>query len=273
MREVVLPHDHEFTEICVILKGTATHQTDEGEDWVLPGHVIVVPTGKVHGFRNQQDFEAINIYYLSAWFLAEVKLDGAGDGLLPVFFPEGLSQRSEWKRVQEFEVSAATVGKIRAELEDLDKADAEKPDRWTSCCFFKALLLMIQSYRPDAAVELPGEFSSVVWRTFAEIDRVVASGERLDLAAIARLLGLTRDHLGRLFRAQVGETPMAFFQRRRLHFVSRVLLNSDLALAEVALRYGYSDEAHMCRVFREGMRMTPREFRRKFASHDGNAMY
>jgi AraC family transcriptional regulator len=49
--------------------------------------------------------------------------------------------------------------------------------------------------------------------------------------------------------------------RRRLTRAQDLLARTDLALAEVALTTGFSDQSHFCRRFREFIGLPPRSFR------------
>ena len=72
------------------------------------------------------------------------------------------------------------------------------------------------------------------------------------VAALARHLGFSRQHLRRLFRAHVGTGPMTFARVARLHRAIRRLQQGRAeSLAEAAAALGYFDEAHMARDFRE----------------------
>jgi AraC family L-rhamnose operon regulatory protein RhaS len=261
-------HDHEFTEICLILKGSAIHQTEEGSRTLRPNQVILIPPGQVHAFDQPRDFQLINIYFLPEWFLPELRLVGSDDGLLSLFFPDALSARLPGARgaahpIRQFEIATSARREVERELEGLH-LDASA--RWIACSFLKALLLMAEAYRWHAGTPLSSGLSPEVWQAFAEIDRVTGSGEKLRLDLFAKKMGMTRDHFGRIFHRQVGETPTAFYQRRRLQFACRLLLDSKHTLSEIAHHLGYADEAHMCRLFRRALGLTPGGYRRKFLS-------
>ncbi len=65
-------HDHEFIEICLVLKGTGVHVTEGGRWTLRENHILIVPAGSVHAFQKPRDLEVINIYFLPEWFLPEI---------------------------------------------------------------------------------------------------------------------------------------------------------------------------------------------------------
>ena len=88
-------------------------------------------------------------------------------------------------------------------------------------------------------------------------------GERApSVDALARELGLSRQHLARVFRQRVGVSPKTFASVARLQRAVDLLGRPESPrLAEAALALGYYDQAHMCRDFRELCALSPREVR------------
>jgi AraC-like DNA-binding protein len=95
-------------------------------------------------------------------------------------------------------------------------------------------------------------------------DRLVAHAVRLLLAetpppveALARTLGWTRQHLRRVFTAQVGLGPKELARVARLQRAVDWLQRSGGTVAEAAASLGYFDQAHMARDFRALAGVTP----------------
>jgi transcriptional regulator GlxA family with amidase domain len=84
-----------------------------------------------------------------------------------------------------------------------------------------------------------------------------------DVAALARAAATSRATLGRRFGAAVGEPPLAYLQRVRMHEAARRLRGSDAALAEIAAAIGYHSEFAFNRAFRRRFGVPPGAFRRR----------
>ncbi len=80
--------------------------------------------------------------------------------------------------------------------------------------------------------------------------------ERLDIGALAHRLGLSREHLHRLFRSVVGLTPGEYSRCARMHAAKR-LLQEGASLADAAQASGFTDQAHFSRWFRRIFGVTP----------------
>jgi AraC family transcriptional regulator len=80
-----------------------------------------------------------------------------------------------------------------------------------------------------------------------------------DLSAVARL---SPAHFSRQFKLAVGQSPHAYVVRRRLERACHLMMTSAEPLSEIALSVGFSDQAHLCRLFRQAFGQSPANWRR-----------
>jgi transcriptional regulator GlxA family with amidase domain len=85
----------------------------------------------------------------------------------------------------------------------------------------------------------------------------------LNIAELAASAGISVSHFSRSFLRSVGFTPHRYIMRRRLVRAHDLLVQTDLAVAEVALATGFADQSHFCRCFREFTGLPPRSFRKQ----------
>jgi AraC family transcriptional regulator len=81
-----------------------------------------------------------------------------------------------------------------------------------------------------------------------------------DLSAVARR---SPAHFSRKFKLAVGESPHAYVVRRRLERACHLMMTSAASLSEIALSVGFSDQAHLCRLFRHAFGLSPANWRRE----------
>jgi len=81
-----------------------------------------------------------------------------------------------------------------------------------------------------------------------------------DLSAVVRR---SPAHFSRKFKLAVGASPHAYVVRRRLERACHLMMTSAEPLSEIALSVGFSDQAHLCRLFRQAFRQSPAHWRRE----------
>jgi AraC family transcriptional regulator len=86
-----------------------------------------------------------------------------------------------------------------------------------------------------------------------------------DLSAVARR---SPAHFSRKFKLAVGESPHAYVVRRRLERACHLMMTSSVSLSEIALSVGFSDQAHLCRLFRQAFGQSPASWRRERGNPD-----
>jgi AraC family transcriptional regulator len=81
-----------------------------------------------------------------------------------------------------------------------------------------------------------------------------------DLSSVARR---SPAHFSRKFKLTVGESPHAYVVRRRLEKACHLMMTGAEPLSEIALSVGFSDQAHLCRLFRQAFGQSPAHWRRE----------
>jgi AraC family transcriptional regulator, transcriptional activator of the genes for pyochelin and ferripyochelin receptors len=89
------------------------------------------------------------------------------------------------------------------------------------------------------------------------------------LEALARHAGVNEFKLKRGFKAVFGASPHAYLLAHRLDAVKNLVLDTDLTIAEIAHRVGYSDPAHLTTAFRRKHGVPPSALRRDASAPQG----
>ncbi|MUG98056.1 helix-turn-helix domain-containing protein [Scytonema sp. UIC 10036] len=78
----------------------------------------------------------------------------------------------------------------------------------------------------------------------------------VELSAIAQI---SPYHFLRLFKQQVGITPHQYILQSRIEKAKYLLQHSNLSIANIALRTGFSDQSHLTRCFKRMVGVTPKK--------------
>jgi AraC-like DNA-binding protein len=88
--------------------------------------------------------------------------------------------------------------------------------------------------------------------------------EPLDVAALARVAGLSPAHFSRSFRKAFGESPHAYLLTRRLERAAALLRNTDNSVADICIAVGLTGIGSFTTSFRRMFGMTPTAYRASF---------
>jgi AraC family transcriptional regulator len=81
-----------------------------------------------------------------------------------------------------------------------------------------------------------------------------------DLSTVARR---SPAHFSRSFKLTFGEPPHAYVVRRRLEKACYLMVTSLASLSEIALSAGFSDQAHLSKLFKQAFGQSPANWRRE----------
>ncbi|MBN8215783.1 MAG: helix-turn-helix domain-containing protein [Spirochaetes bacterium] len=130
--------------------------------------------------------------------------------------------------------------------------------RW----FFEGLRRRHQSGNPHLVASVPHELAAFLFQCMGESahpdherqDGLVESalahfqrslGERVDLGALCRRLGVNREHFIRLFKRRVGHPPLRYFTMLKVGAAADLLASTKLPLDQIADRLAFTDASHL----------------------------
>lgn len=87
----------------------------------------------------------------------------------------------------------------------------------------------------------------------------------ITLEELANICNCTSIQFARKFHTHYGMRPHAYVLSQKVERACQYLRRDRLALKEIALLSGFSDQSHLNRIFRRHMNITPAEYRRQVA--------
>jgi AraC-like DNA-binding protein len=235
------PHSHPTWTVAMMERGAASFELDDTDQRADDGELFVLEPESVHtGVAAVPGGWAYKVLYLDPALIgAWAEQDSAPQAARWVVFrDEGL----------------------RAALRDAHRALAEEPP---GLAVDAAVLAAVDALRPHLE---PGPPRPRTRPEHAAVRRARAYlEERWDapvtLAELAAHAGLSRFELARTFRAQIGLPPHAFQLDLRIAR-GRSLLAAGDPPAAVAAACGFCDQAHLTRVFKRAVGVTPARYAR-----------
>ncbi len=264
----VVPHNHDFYEIAVILGGSAEHYTNDKKEYVHRGTVLVIPPGECHGFNELKGLTKINLYYISEWLADDLQLLWRQEALVPLFLGHILFQQHLHQPTYSFECEEMLFLEIVNELQAIqDELDSNSPSLvYLQAAFLKVLVRMSQAYTqmyPDWN-DGYGIVRKEVTYVLREVEECIDGNRKFDMQDVASRLSLSQEYVCRLFKTATGRPPMEYYQYRRIQQGARRLLSPETSVTDIAHELGFCDTSHFSRQFRKYMGKEPREYRKMF---------
>lgn len=89
------------------------------------------------------------------------------------------------------------------------------------------------------------------------------TSRRMHAADFGQLLFIHPRHLTNTIKLTTGKSPCDFMEERLLLESEKLLAETDLSIADIALRFGYNEPTNFTKFFKGMCGITPREFRKK----------
>ena len=248
-------HWHEYVEFGWVIDGVVECHTPDGILTIHPGEGYFVNASVLHANHMAPGCERARFRVLQ--FSPRLF---AGSGLIarkyvrPVELCAGV-------RAMALAVDDGMLAHLR---EAFELAGAEPKD-WELRAFRE--LLEVWSALYDLAAPMPGQAEAVRddmsgW-TKAMLSCIHQNyGEALSVDDIARAASISQREAFRAFRKVLGTTPALYLSRHRVNVAARLLRETERSVADIATACGFSTPNYFCKVFRDVMGQSPRDYRR-----------
>lgn len=164
-------------------------------------------------------------------------------------------------------ISPVISSVLRALLRRIEAADAGPLYRQHAALMIVLDLLRNFSSLTTPGITDPGKHQSLAtgglaaWQLRRLVDYLHAVLQRdADASTMAQLIGVSRGHLFRAFKASTGATPMQFINRLRVDKAKALLRIDGMSLADVAKESGFRNERHLTTNIRLATGLSPRQF-------------
>ena len=262
LRGDVVPHDHDFVEVAVVLDGLAWHETLYDRRRVGRGDAFVIRPAAWHAFRSCDRLSVVNCCFRASllerellWLAEEPRLRfllwpgrGASDGVVRVRVPPaGLTRCEE------------TLGEL-----------AEPPCEEPRAHQLAHLLLLLcgLARHLDSEQVADAERRATAPTGVAQALALMASdlARAWTVQELADAVAVSRAHLSRLFRDAVGRPPIAHLGVLRAEAAAARLLRTAEPVSAVGAAVGWGDPNYFARRFRAHFGTSPTAFRSRLSA-------
>jgi AraC family L-rhamnose operon transcriptional activator RhaR/AraC family L-rhamnose operon regulatory protein RhaS len=260
-------HYHvDFSELVIVLSGTADHLVNSEKYLIKKGDVFVINKNTFHGYENAHDFKICNIMYkpkdliLSAKDLKELK----GYNALFIIEPT-LAREVEFK--SRLQLSLSEFDEIKELILDMVEEYENKNKGYKTIVyssFMRLIVLLSRKY----------DFNDNIFNenliTMVSVINYIENNfkEEISLKVLAEKAGLSMRHFNRIFKEHYNTSPINYLIRVRIQHACIVLKKNNYKISEIAYECGFLDSNYFTRQFKKVMGISPKEYRNKINSNE-----
>lgn len=83
----------------------------------------------------------------------------------------------------------------------------------------------------------------------------------VDIDSLAAISCLSKDHFIRLFKKEVGNTPLQYINQKKIEKAQLILITEDIPVKNIAYLLAYEDHSYFSRLFKKITGVTPQQYR------------
>lgn len=242
------PHAHEGFAIGIIEAGAQSVDFHRDPNVLMPaGSVAAINPGDAHtGHAADRQGWSYRMLYPDASLLQRAASEIAGRESGIPFFPHPVIHDDDLVKL---------IRSMHIALEDKTTPALERESRllWT----LAQLIMRHAVDRPSASDIQPERECVRRARTYLE-DRYA---ENVSLQDLASHVHLSRFHLLRVFKEELGLPPHVYLSNVRVVHAKELLLAGS-PISDTAVRTGFVDQSHLTRRFKQVVGVTPGQYRR-----------
>ena len=252
------PHRHDFYHVVWVTQGSGSHIIDSERYEVLADTLFFMAPGQVQDFQLAADARGFTINFSAEFFALQLQNKKVLDEI-PVYQHES--------PIAAVYLDAAQAASLRRVIDDIAvEYEAEQPGyqdvlrSYLSVFLTKATRYAVPAVAADASLRnlaLARRFRGLLEEHFRTVT---------EPAEYATLLHVTERSLNEATRRALGTTANKLIRDRVMLEAKRLLLHSQVPIAQIADQLAFEDPAYFSRCFKKHTGRSPVDYRQALAN-------
>jgi AraC family cel operon transcriptional repressor len=229
-------HTHDFAELFWIDTGSGTQSGPAGTQTLQTGDLIFIRPPDTHALESATTMQLTNVAFTRDtydWLTARYS--------------------TPWSEPAIRHLDAAELQWLARSADELFQAPR------TRLAIERFLLNLLHRLAPSPPASLPADLPEWLRRACVEIAK--PANFRAGALAFVKLAGRSPEHVARVTREWLHETPSNYVNRIRMQHTARQLAMTDAKIMDIALDCGLTNLSHFYRLFRRQFEVTPQAYR------------
>ena len=239
----LLPHHEEHFEIHLVMNGTVNWWVEDEIYALEPGSVFLTKPGELHGGIK-------NIMQPSTLTWLQVDANALQDKQVEQELAE-ISKRQAASTPELTQLLEAMLAEVESPQKDSQRLLTAYLDIFLS--------KLLRQYRKGEAEDNLPEVCTIL---FKYIDEHIIDEEAIKIEDLCKHVDLSRSRIFQLFEEHVGQSPIAYINRRRIERAKQYLRQTKDSITQIALELGFSSSQHFATAFKRLTGLSPKEYRK-----------
>ncbi|MBO5668517.1 MAG: helix-turn-helix domain-containing protein [Lentisphaeria bacterium] len=252
-------HTHDFSELIIITGGGGDHWINGVSYPVSAGDIFLIQGNTEHYFKRRHNLEMFNIMFDDSYLKEHLHTLRSLSGFNAFFLFEPTYRRSH-KFQSRLHIAPETMLPLKSELQRMLEESRHRNSGFDLILLAKALEIFVFISREYSQVKNPKA------RTLCRLGEVISMLEKRykepwTIARISRIASMAPSTLLPVFKKVTGYSPIDYLLHVRLSKAAEQLLQTELAISDIAAECGFPDSNYFARQFKKCYDLSPRDYR------------
>ncbi len=253
-------HRHSFFELVYILSGTGKQHTNQHTFDYHAGHLFLITPNDEHRFDVQTTTEFFFLRFSNIYVRSKALQIENIQRLEYILQHANHKPGCILKKQSDNSLVRPLIEALVRESVNKDIYDQEIIQQLVNTLII-VVARNISKYLPE---KIGDNSDDKIVSILSYIQTNIYQPEKIRTAEICNHFGISANYLGRYFKNHCGETKQSYINNYKASLIAHRLKHSDKRVHEIVSEFGFTDESHLNKFFKQHQGISPTNYRNRF---------